>query len=240
MDARIAALAQIAIHHVATLSRRRHWPQAAHGWSFRKQRGIEEHVDQQGDVVGSGLAARIHRKQLRKLFDEQRVVSRGVVLAHAILEQCIARTRIDDLRTQCLEIHQRSLDDVDALAVGGGEQILVHVFAHHADANPLESPFLGRAVVALLRQPPDTERSELVFWIVAGDDIEDRRHIFHVATRRTNTVIHEGRRNHAVAAHELLRRRERDDIVVLRRIACGRTGFFADGAHGEIGRDRSA
>ena len=58
----------------------------------------------------------------------------------------------------------------------------------------------------------DAERRQLVLRIVAGDDVEHPRGVLHRAADRADARV-QARADHAVAADQLLRRRQADDAV---------------------------
>jgi len=57
------------------------------------------------------------------------------VLLQAALKERTTGTRIDERSAELAQYGKFAVDDVDAFFVGLGEQRLVHVFAHDADAH---------------------------------------------------------------------------------------------------------
>jgi hypothetical protein len=68
-----------------------------------------------------------------------RVEQRRHVAGHTALKQFPLRPRIHNRRPELTQVPDRAFDDVDALLVGFGEQLLVHVFANDTDAHAVEA-----------------------------------------------------------------------------------------------------
>ena len=129
-------------------------------------------------MIGGGLARGIDREKLRKQLHPRRIVQQGVVTLDVRCEEAFG-PRLDNGRTEGLEVRDGALDDLDVFQLRCAEDRLVHVLAHHADAHALERLWFGKRLVRLFRHAADGEGREFVLRIIAGDHAEHARRIRH-------------------------------------------------------------
>ena len=122
---------------------------------------------------------------------------------------------------------------------GGREHGLVEQLAHDADTHAVEPGLGGVRFVRHRRHSADAEDRELVLRVVAGIRRENLGRVTHVAADRPDASVDAGL-NHAVAADELLCRRDADGVVGTRRPADRRAGLLGDRARHEVRRHRRA
>ncbi len=161
------------------------------------------------------------------------VLKLGRPPTHTLIEQCPARTWIDECRPETLQLGNGSADEIYSLLVLLGEGLLVHVFPDNADAKTLEPTRLCVARITVRRQTSHTEGREFVLRVVTRDHVENARRILHRTTDRAdagvNTLL-----DHAVSAHELLRRCNTDTVVRVGRTPDGRARLLSDGTGDEV------
>ena len=88
--------------------------------------------------------------------------------------------------------------------IGLREQVLVHVFADDADAHALEARLLRKVRVTFARNAADAVHREIVGGIIAGDDVEHARGVFHRAAGSAVAVVEPSAADHAIAADQPL------------------------------------
>src|SRR5262249_62138390 len=111
-----------------------------------------------------------------------------------------------------------------------------------ADAYSGQASLVRKISIRLGGQTADAESSKLILRIVAGDDFKHTGSICHRATQWPYASI-QRRANHSIAAHQFLRWRQSNDVVVLGRMVYGSPGLLSDGACHQVrchGRSRAA
>ena len=115
------------------------------GWY---QGRVEKHIHKQGDAVCCRLPVRIHRKEIRKLFDEHAVAIERNILVDATLKNAppAPGSRIVARSTQ---IANGPLGDINALNVGLVEQILIPMLSNDADPYSLQRRLVRKAPIGI-------------------------------------------------------------------------------------------
>src|SRR6185369_12848234 len=126
-------------HHVAVFPRSAEAAETAQRKPLRHARRIRGEIEQQRDVVARRLPGTVDWKQLLVLARERGIEQARRRFRDARLEERASRAWIHDRRSEFAEIGNRALHQIDALLIGLGEEFLVQIFTHDADAQTIEA-----------------------------------------------------------------------------------------------------
>jgi hypothetical protein len=162
----------------------------------------------------------------------------GNVLVDAALKQRAVLAGIDDGGAELAQIPDGSVDDIDRLMIGRGEELLIHELANDADADSPQAPFSCELGVTVLWNPADAVDGEVIRRIVAGDDVEDAGDVLDGAAGRAIAIVEPAAADHPIAANQPLRLRKAHSVVETRRHADRWAAFLRNRARHEVRRDR--
>src|SRR5262249_23685360 len=128
----------------------------------------------------------------------------------------------------------RAIHNVDRFRVYRVEEVLVHVFTDDADAQPFEVSGVSEALVRFVRLSIPAEYRQRILRIVAGNDVENFRSIFHSFADRADPGV-EAHAHHSFTADKFLSGRQADSVVGASRTTDRGTRLFTDGAGHQIG-----
>src|SRR5262249_31000578 len=154
---------------------------------------------QRRDLVGAV------REQRRKLPDEEPVEVAGNVLVDAALKQRSALAGINDGGAELAQVADGSLDGIDRLVIGRGEELLIHELANEADTDSLQAPFSFELGVTGFWNPADAVDGKVIRRIVAGDDVEDAGDVLDGAAGCAVAIVESAASDHPIAADQPLR-----------------------------------